>query len=53
VFVINDTKHQLIGYLGDGRRFGANISYVVQDQRGVENGAARQVSPTPWIPRFI
>jgi len=40
VFVINDTKHQLIGYLGDGRRFGTNISYVVQDQRGVENGAA-------------
>jgi glucose-1-phosphate thymidylyltransferase len=31
VFVINDTKHQLIGYFGDGRRFGCSISYVVQE----------------------
>ena len=30
VFVINETKHQLIGYFCDGRRFGCNISYVVQ-----------------------
>ncbi len=32
VFVINETKHQLIGYLGDGGRFGCRISYVVQEQ---------------------
>ena len=31
VFVINDTKHQLIGFFGDGHRFGCNISYVVQE----------------------
>jgi len=32
VFVINETKHQLIGYFGDGHRFGCHISYVVQEQ---------------------
>lgn len=31
VFVINETKHQLIGYFGDGHRFGIDISYVVQE----------------------
>lgn len=31
VFVINETKHQLIGYFGNGQRFGCNISYVVQE----------------------
>lgn len=31
VLVINDTKHQLIGYFGDGHRFNCNISYVVQE----------------------
>lgn len=31
VFVINDRKHQLIGYFGDGSRFGCNFSYVVQE----------------------
>jgi len=31
VFVINETKHQLIGYFGDGHRFGCHISYVVQE----------------------
>jgi glucose-1-phosphate thymidylyltransferase len=33
VFVINETKHQLIGYFGDGSRFGCHISYVVQETR--------------------
>jgi glucose-1-phosphate thymidylyltransferase len=33
VFVINETKHQLIGYFGDGNRFGCNLSYVVQEKR--------------------
>lgn len=31
VFVINETKHQLLGYFGNGRRFGCCISYVVQE----------------------
>jgi glucose-1-phosphate thymidylyltransferase len=31
VFVINETKHQLIGYFGNGQRFGCNISYCVQE----------------------
>ena len=31
VFVVNETKHQLIGYFGNGHRFGCNISYVVQE----------------------
>ena len=34
VFVINETKHQLIGYFGDGHRFGCQISYVVQEPKG-------------------
>jgi glucose-1-phosphate thymidylyltransferase len=42
VLVINETKHQLIGYLGDGHRFGCHISYVVQEVR--ENGN-RSTSP--------
>jgi glucose-1-phosphate thymidylyltransferase len=32
VFVINETKHQLIGYFSSGQRFGCDISYVVQEQ---------------------
>ncbi len=31
VFVVNETKHQLMGYFGNGHRFGTNISYVVQE----------------------
>ena len=31
VFVINETKHQLIGFFGNGQRFGCHISYVVQE----------------------
>lgn len=31
VFVINETKHQLVGYFGNGQRFGCHISYVVQE----------------------
>jgi glucose-1-phosphate thymidylyltransferase len=32
VFVINETKHQLIGYFGSGQRFNCAISYVVQER---------------------
>lgn len=39
VFVINETKHQLIGYFGNGKRFGCNISYAVQDRRDDDNGS--------------
>lgn len=31
VFIINETKHQLVGYFGNGHRFGCHISYVVQE----------------------
>jgi glucose-1-phosphate thymidylyltransferase len=31
VFVINETKHQLIGYFGNGSRFNCHFSYVVQE----------------------
>jgi dTDP-glucose pyrophosphorylase len=31
VFVINDTKHLLMGYYGSGQRFNCSISYVVQE----------------------
>lgn len=31
VFVINESKHQLIGYFGSGKKFGCNFSYVVQE----------------------
>jgi glucose-1-phosphate thymidylyltransferase len=42
VFVINETKHQLIGYFGNGPRFGCNISYVVQEQA---DGQGQSTSP--------
>jgi len=44
VFVINETKHQLLGYFGDGRRFGCNISYAVQ-----ERGSAAEQSTSPGL----
>jgi len=37
ILVINETKHQLIGYFGDGSRFGCHISYVVQENLEKEN----------------
>lgn len=36
VFVINETKHQLIGFFGDGSRFNCHVSYVVQESVGSE-----------------
>lgn len=39
VFVINETKHQILGYFGDGHRFGVDISYVVQEPSN-ENGTS-------------
>jgi glucose-1-phosphate thymidylyltransferase len=42
VFVINETKHQLIGYFGDGHRFGCQMSYVVQETR---DNATQSTSP--------
>ncbi len=31
VLVINETKHQLMGYFGSGKRFGCTLSYVFQE----------------------
>jgi dTDP-glucose pyrophosphorylase len=42
VFVINETKHQLIGFFGNGGRFGCHISYVVQEPL---NGRGDSTSP--------
>lgn len=42
VFVVNETKHQLMGYFGDGHRFGCHISYVVQEPH---RDAAASTSP--------
>jgi glucose-1-phosphate thymidylyltransferase len=42
VFVINETKHQLLGYFGNGQRFDCNISYVVQESA---SGAEQSTSP--------
>jgi glucose-1-phosphate thymidylyltransferase len=44
VFVVNETKHQLIGYFGNGQRFNCNISYVVQ-----ENGVTLDKSTSPGL----
>lgn len=44
VFVINETKHQLLGYFGDGRRFNCHISYVVQEQEGQDEDASPGLS---------
>jgi glucose-1-phosphate thymidylyltransferase len=37
--VINETKHQMIGYFGSGRRFGCKISYVYQEQSVAEGNS--------------
>jgi glucose-1-phosphate thymidylyltransferase len=42
VFVVNETKHQLMGYFGNGQRFGCNISYVVQE---IIEGQTKSTSP--------
>lgn len=42
IFVVNETKHQLMGYFGSGQRFGCNISYVVQE---VVAGKTKSTSP--------
>jgi dTDP-glucose pyrophosphorylase len=42
VIVINETKHQLVGYFGSGQRFGCDISYVVQEY---QESLPRSTSP--------
>ncbi|MEZ5317463.1 MAG: sugar phosphate nucleotidyltransferase [Vicinamibacterales bacterium] len=44
VVVINETKAQLIGYFGNGRRFGCDLTYVVQ-----EPARARGASTSPGL----
>ena len=39
VLVINESKHQLMGFFGDGHRFGCHTSYVVQELRDEQNGS--------------
>lgn len=39
VFVVNETKHQLMGFFGNGRRFGCDISYVVQERSERNDGS--------------
>jgi len=42
VFVVNETKHQLMGFFGNGQRFGCNISYTVQE---IIEGKTKSTSP--------
>lgn len=42
VFVVNETKHQLMEYFGSGQRFRCSISYVVQE---VIEGKTKSTSP--------
>jgi len=44
VFVINETKHQLVGYFGNGQRFDCHISYVVQ-----ESASGNDTSTSPGL----
>jgi glucose-1-phosphate thymidylyltransferase len=39
VFVINETKSQLIGYFGNGSRFGCCASYAVQEAQDGSDGS--------------
>ena len=43
VFVVNENKHQLLQYFGNGQRFLCNISYVVQEPPKVN--ALHAISP--------
>jgi len=43
VFVVNEQKHQLMQYFGNGHRFNCNISYVVQE--GLRDQHSRSVTP--------
>ena len=40
VFVINETKHQLIGFFGDGQQFGCRITYAYQDRNRLGKGGS-------------
>ena len=44
VFVVNETKHQLMGFFGNGQRFDCNISYVVQ-----ESAVGKDKSTSPGL----
>src|SRR5262245_9829583 len=39
IFVVNETKHQLLSYFGDGHRFQCSFSYVIQEARQDANGS--------------
>jgi glucose-1-phosphate thymidylyltransferase len=46
-FVINETKHQLLGYFGNGKKFNCNFSYVVQENTD------DQLSKSPGLAQAI
>jgi glucose-1-phosphate thymidylyltransferase len=51
IFVINETKHQLVGFFGGGHRFGCKLSYVVQeptlnDHGGYDYAAFQRICPS-------
>mgnify|MGYP003681893235 CR=1 FL=1 len=43
VFVINESKHQIIGYLGSGKKYKCNFSYVVQEN------ISKEISSSPGL----
>lgn len=46
VFVINESKSQLIQYFGSGQRFNCHISYVVQEDR---QDPSKNISTSPGL----
>jgi len=55
VFVINETKHQLMGYFGSGQRFGCRISYAFQEPMtgpgGGSSGLAEALDAAYYLTR--
>ncbi|HRW03692.1 MAG TPA: sugar phosphate nucleotidyltransferase [Caldilineaceae bacterium] len=49
VFVINDSKHQLLSYFGNGQRFGCHLSYVVQEKRERQPAEPSGESTSPGL----
>ena len=39
IFVVNETKHQLMGYFGSGQRFGCNVSDVIRERTERKNSS--------------
>lgn len=52
VFIINETKHQLIGYFASGRRFGCNFTYAIQEDFP-ENGVSKMPAASPGLAQAL